>query len=104
MDTGWLSVVDDGLIEDGDVLGFEVERKKIAVYFVNGKYHATSDLCTHAAGRLSEGYFDGRTIECPIHQGCFNICTGKALGSPVVKDISVYKTRVKDGKVQILLD
>ena len=97
----WVSVIGDGVIDDGDVLGVEVERLKIAIYYVNGEYFATSDLCTHQAGRLSEGYFDGKSIECPVHQGCFDICTGKALGSPVVRDIKVYKTRVMDGKVQI---
>ena len=41
---------------------------------------------------------DGR-IECPLHQGMFDIATGKALAEPCTVDLRVYLTKVENGQV-----
>ena len=32
--------------------------------------------CTHQGANLYYGYFDGKTIECPVHQDLFDARTG----------------------------
>ena len=37
----------------------EVQGKKIALFNVDGKFHAIDNTCTHRGGPLSEGELDG---------------------------------------------
>jgi 3-phenylpropionate/trans-cinnamate dioxygenase ferredoxin subunit len=42
-------------------------------------------------------------IECPKHNGRFDIRDGRALGAPVCVNLKTYAARVVDGQVQIAL-
>ena len=44
-----------------------------------GRFYATADRCTHEEASLSDGWIQDGTIECPRHQGFFDIVSGKAL-------------------------
>jgi nitrite reductase/ring-hydroxylating ferredoxin subunit len=77
--------------------------RKIAVYLVEGQVYATDDLCTHARASLSEGLVVGKTIQCPLHVAWFDLETGKGLGPPITRDLTVYKTRVVAGEVEVAL-
>jgi len=48
---------------------------------------------------LMRGYFDEDIIECPVHQGRFNVCTGAALSAPASTPLKTYPVRTEDGKV-----
>jgi naphthalene 1,2-dioxygenase ferredoxin component len=101
----WTDVAALDAIPEGDVIGIFVAGKEIALYEVEGEIHATDNLCTHGAARLSDGFLDGREIECPLHQGKFDVCTGKALCAPVTQNIRIYPTRVENNRVFLnLLD
>jgi 3-phenylpropionate/trans-cinnamate dioxygenase ferredoxin component len=43
----------------------------------------------------------GEIIECPMHQGRFDIPTGKAKGAPVCINLQTYATKVEGGKIYI---
>ncbi len=73
----------------------------LAIYNVNGEFYATDDTCTHAFASLSQGYVDQDIIECPLHQGCFHIPTGKAMGPPVTQDIRTYPVKVVDDEIYV---
>jgi naphthalene 1,2-dioxygenase system ferredoxin subunit len=66
---------------------------------VQGELYATDNLCTHGAARLSDGFLEGREIECPFHQGRFDVCTGKALCAPLTENIRVYPVRIENKRV-----
>jgi anthranilate 1,2-dioxygenase ferredoxin subunit len=40
-------------------------------------------------------------IECPLHQGQFDVRTGEPLCEPVDEPIRVYPVRVVDGTIEI---
>ena len=42
----------------------EVQGKKLALFNVDGKFHAIDDTCTHRGGPLSEGELDGDEVTC----------------------------------------
>ena len=87
-----------------DVKGVQVEGLDIALYRVEGEVYATSDICTHAQARLCEGFLEGHEIECPLHQGRFDIRNGKAMCAPLTDDLKVYPVKIEDGRVFIALD
>ena len=43
----------------------------------------------------------GTVIECPLHQGRFDITTGKALRAPVRIDLGTYPVKVEGGIIFI---
>jgi nitrite reductase/ring-hydroxylating ferredoxin subunit len=100
----WLraSALDD--VWEGAPTGVEVKGVPIALYRFGEEVHAIGDECPHQAGvRLSGGFLDGETIECPMHQSCFHVKTGKVLGPPAREDLPVYPCRVEDGQVLVQL-
>lgn len=97
--TQWIRLARADDIEEGDVERCEAAGTCIAVFNVAGKFYATSDICTHAYAHLSDGYIDGETVECPLHQGLFHIPTGRAMSPPVTENLKTFATRLEDGHV-----
>ena len=87
----------------GGALQVRVGNELIAVYNLDGEFYATSDICTHQQANLSEGFIDGETIECPLHQALFHIPTGKVLREPAVVDLKTYPVKQEDGFIYIEL-
>jgi len=75
----------------------------IALFNVDGTFHAVSDRCTHGRASLSEGSVDadGCTLNCPWHGGKFDIETGEPAGGPVRVPIRTYAVKVEDGRVLV---
>jgi len=43
---------------------------------------ATDDRCPHMAAPLSIGRLDGCVVECPLHNGRFDLCSGETVQMP----------------------
>ena len=100
----WVRLVAAGDVTEGDVQRCDVGKSCIALFNLGGRFYATSDICTHAYAHLSDGYLDGETIECPLHQGLFHIPTGRAMAPPVTENLRTYPVRVEDGEVYVEID
>ena len=48
----------------------------VALFNIDGTYHAISNLCPHAHGPLAEGDLFGAVVRCPWHQWAFDVRTG----------------------------
>lgn len=68
----------------------------VAVFNVEGAFHAIGDTCTHEEASLSEGYVDEDTVECPKHGAVFHIPSGEVRSLPATKSEPVFRT-VVDG-------
>jgi nitrite reductase/ring-hydroxylating ferredoxin subunit len=80
---------------------YKVAGVPIALYKVGNDVCATSNLCTHGQALLSDGYQEDEFIECPLHQGRFDIRTGRALCAPLTVDIKVYPVEMRGEKVWV---
>ena len=103
-DADWIDVMAEADLNDGDVVGVEIEGEEVALYRVEGQVHATADLCTHGFARMSEGFLEGCEIECPIHQGRFDVRTGEALSGPVAEPLPCHSVRRSEGRIWIRLN
>ena len=81
----------------------EVGGVRVALYAVDDQFYATADLCTHGHGSLSEGFLDGEIVECPLHQGLFNVKTGEAVGAPCTVAVKTYPVKLQDGALHVAL-
>ena len=92
-------MVDD--FEDEDVEQLKVGPLAIAVYRAKGEFYATQDLCTHEHAYLSDGIVIDCVVECPFHQGRFDVRSGKALGAPVAVSLKTYRVKIVDGRIYV---
>ena len=99
----WQDLIAIDELESGDVTPVNFGSRELAVYDTVDGVTVSLARCTHGAANLCDGYFNGRQIECPLHQGLFDARTGKALAAPARKPLFMIKSRVIDGKVQILI-
>ncbi|WP_150913600.1 non-heme iron oxygenase ferredoxin subunit [Marinobacter halotolerans] len=100
-DKPWRDVIAVNELETNWVTRVEVGRKTIAVYDTPNGIYASLALCTHAGADLCDGYFDDHVIECPLHQGAFDVRDGKPVAAPATRPLQVLEVRVRDGMVQI---
>ena len=96
------AAVDD--VPEGDVIGVQGAGRAIALYEVDGTIFATDNVCTHGQARMSDGFLEGREIECPLHQGRFDVCTGQALCAPLTENIRTYAVKIDNLRVMLRLD
>ncbi len=97
MGAGWHKVANAADVPAGGAWQVSVGNEWIAVYNLDGKFYATSDICTHEHANLSEGFRDGENIECPLHQALFHIPTGKVLREPAIVDLKTYPLKQEVG-------
>ena len=49
----------------------------VALFNVEGTFHALDGICPHAGGPLGEGTLQGTTVTCPWHGWQFDVTTGR---------------------------
>jgi MocE subfamily Rieske [2Fe-2S] domain protein len=99
---GWVEVCDLSKLMPGDVAQFEHGDHAYAVYrTVVGKVYASDARCTHGNAVLSEGFLQGACIECPKHNGRFDVRDGSILRPPPRVPLKTYPAREKGGKVYL---
>ena len=99
----WILVCACDEIDEEDLIRWDHEGRSYAIYNTEQGFFATDGLCTHEAQPLEDGLVTGTVIECPLHQGRFDIVTGKALSPPVCVDLKSYPVKVEGGQVHIRL-
>lgn len=99
----WRDVVALADLEPNWVTRVQVGQRLIAVYDTPSGIHASLALCNHGGADLCDGYFDGHVIECPLHQGAFDVRDGRPVAAPATRPMRVLKVRVRDGMVQMRL-
>ena len=78
-----------------------VDNTAYAVFNLDGHFYATQDECTHGPGSLAEGFVMGAEIECPFHQGRFDIRTGCATAAPCTQALRIWTVHTVDGQLCI---
>jgi len=91
----WKPVAKVGELEPGELKRVFVEGIDIALCNRDGEFHAIDNICTHAYACLTDGYFEGDVLECPLHGGRFDVKTGAALGGIVTEDLRRFAVRVE---------
>ena len=78
-----------------------VAHVPVAVFNADGELFAIDDTCTHQDASLSEGWLEDGLIECPLHEACFDLRTGKPTGPPAKRPVRTYDVLVRDGVVYV---
>ncbi len=81
-------------LEPGAAKRVVVDGQPVALFNVDGEFHAIGDICSHAHASLSEGYIEDDVVECPLHGARFNVRTGKNLSLPALFPVAKYEVRI----------
>jgi len=70
----------------------------ILIRTADGAYHAYGQKCTHLSCPV---YYsrDHQRLECPCHEGAFDVATGDVLYGPPPRALDVIEVEVRDGQV-----
>ena len=97
----WIQTCATDDIDDEDLLRFDHDDKTYCIYNTPDGFFATDGYCTHEDEHLENGIVIDCVIECPLHQGRFDVRSGKALSAPVCVDLKIWPVKVEEGKVYI---
>ena len=96
----WVEACSVHDVDEEDVLDITHDGKRYAIYRLQGDdFYASDGLCTHEEMELEHGLVLDGCIECPLHNGVFDIKTGRALKAPVHQDLRTYPTELRGDRV-----
>jgi naphthalene 1,2-dioxygenase system ferredoxin subunit len=98
-ETSWLDALAADELPSDDVVGVAVGGRDIALYTVGEEVFATDNICTHGHARLCDGFLEGHEIECPLHQGKFDVRNGRPTCDPVTEPLRSYPVKIENGRV-----
>ena len=99
---GWTAVCPETRLIEGEPLGVSCGEQRIALYRIDGRVYATSDICTHAFALLSTGFIDGCLVECPLHGAMFDVTSGRC-EDQLYPDLKTYEVDIHDGEIYVNL-
>ena len=97
----WVRAVALADLPADDVVGVLVEGRELALCQVAGEVFAIDNRCTHGDALLSEGFLMDHCLECPLHQGQFDVRTGEPLCAPVTAAIRTYPVKVEGAEILV---
>ena len=79
-----------------------VNGRRVAVFNVDGAFHACDDECPHVGLSLAAGDIEDGKVVCYGHGWGFDLTTGECDRMPV--DVDVFPVEVVNGEVRVRVD
>lgn len=99
----WVAVCPASELDEEDVIRVDRNGWSYAVYRLRGnRYYGTDGLCSHEYACLADGLVIDEVIECPLHNGRFDIASGRALRAPACEDLKTYPVERRGDQIYLL--
>jgi Na+-transporting NADH:ubiquinone oxidoreductase subunit F len=100
--SGWIDACGVADLSNSEIIRFDHGQNTFALYRdQKNRLYATDGVCTHGNAHLSDGLIVGNMIECPKHNGRFNLIDGSPARSPVCRGLATYPIAQCDGRIRI---
>ena len=97
---GWLEICAAADLGAEDVIRFDHGNKTFALIRDDeGVLHATDGICTHGNTHLADGLVKGKIVECPKHNGRFNLADGSPARAPICRGLATYPIEERNGRI-----
>src|SRR5438309_2984416 len=100
-DLAFVPIPEADRLGERETLRVEIDGQVITIAKIDQNFYAFQEFCTHRYGPLSEGAFEGFNVQCPWHNSCFDVRTGKVTQGPAKWDLKSFKVERRDGKICI---
>ena len=74
--------------------------EEVALFNVNGKFFAISNICAHRGGPLGEGELEGQIVTCPLHGWQYDVETGECQTMPG-SQVKHYEVKIEGKDVLV---
>ena len=101
---GWHEVPGAAALGDDEAIGVVLKEQPVVLVRSAGQLHALHNVCTHQFALLSDGYVEDGCIECPLHQGRFDVRSGAATGAPAEVALATYPARLDGDRIELQID
>ena len=96
----WVKACAAEAIDTDDLIRWDHDGHSYAIYRTeDNDFYATDGLCSHEQVQLCNGLLMGHLIECPKHNGRFDIRTGRAEREPATVALQTYKLKIEAGYI-----
>ncbi|MFM7611775.1 MAG: non-heme iron oxygenase ferredoxin subunit [Alphaproteobacteria bacterium] len=99
----WHRVASQEELQPDTPRAVRIGEMQLAIIRLADGVFAVNDVCSHEYALLSEGFCEDGKLECPLHQACFDIRTGKALSAPATTAIATYPVKCENGDVFVMM-
>lgn len=98
----WIDAIAFEDVDNDDVVRWDHDGKTYAIYRTEeDEVFASDGLCTHEQVHLADGLLMGHQIECPKHNGRFDIRDGAPTRAPVCLALQTYPARISGGRIEV---
>jgi len=98
-DLAFVPIPEADRLAERETLRVEIDGQVITITKIDKNFYAFQEFCTHRFGPLSEGDLQGFNVQCPWHNSCFDVRTGKVTQGPAKVDLKSFKVETRDGKI-----
>ena len=77
-----------------------VQGHPVALFNVEGRFFAVSNVCLHRGGPIGEGMLDDAVVTCPNHGWEYDVRTGANLANPMAR-LRTFEVRVDGDDVLV---
>lgn len=101
--TEFVKVASVGDLPGDGLLALAVDTEEVMLARIGDEYFALDGWCSHEAGLLGEGHLHADTceVECPVHEGFFDLRTGSATAPPADLPVTVYAVRIEGDDILV---
>lgn len=90
-------------LQPGQATTVSIDGTEVALFNVDGKFYALTNVCGHRGGPLGEGDLSGEVVTCPWHGWEWNVTDGANVGNPTVR-VKAYPAKVEGQDVMVLIE
>lgn len=97
MEEGFARVASLSELPDGEMKAVQApDGVQVAIANIKGEIFCFENMCSHEDASLHFGWLlpDICQVECPLHEGRFDLKTGAATQAPAEVPIRIYNVRV----------
>ena len=91
-------------VREGDFLAVTLEDgREIILVKAAGQIYAMDIMCTHQSTWLDSGLVDVASfeVECPLHEGRFDLRTGAVTHDPPTEPLKTYPVRIEGNDIYV---
>ena len=90
-------------IPPGTGVASECGGRPVAIFNIEGNFHAVQGKCPHRGGPLGEGELEGNVVTCPWHAWRFDVCTGANADNPNLK-LTCFPVKLEGDDILVEID
>lgn len=85
----------------GKAKALMLDKYKVAVFNIGGKFYAIKDACPHAEYPLSNGVLHGEVVACSSHNWRFNVRTGACLRGDTGICVRTFGVEIRGNEIWV---